>query len=582
MTLAHQPRQRKLHGIHYTPRILADHLAFQMMQYVPHTAKTLKVVDPAVGDGELLSALVRVCVDRRISTCVEGFDTDRNAVAEAEARLRILLPDGSVQITSANFLDQALEPAEPSLFGKSAEPGSVDLVIANPPYIRTQVLGAFRAQDMANKFSLSGRVDIYQAFIKAISWSLSPGGIAGVIIPNRFMSVRAGSEIRAYLLTHFDVLEVWDLGDTRLFEAAVLPSILILRKNDNASESADTIFKSVYRSAFPGAGTVKEVENVCESLAEPGFALTKSGDVLHVRHGSLDHGSSSTGVWRISTESSIDWLKTVSKHTFCCFSDVGKVRVGVKSTADSIYLRKDWSEETPELLRPVTTHHVARCFHPTAITRKILYPHIFEDGRRRAVDLDQFPISKNYLEKHRSQLEKRTYVTSAGRQWYELWVPQSPEMWSLPKVVFRDIAENPTFWMDLDGTVVNGDCYWIVSECGDSDMLWLLLAVSNSRFIEDFYDHRFNNKLYAGRRRFMTQYVETFPIPNPKTKLAQSMIERTKLIYEGIAAGGDMAREREHLEDDVYRSFGLTHPERSASWEEESEASGSEYFPQTA
>jgi adenine-specific DNA-methyltransferase len=582
MILVNEPLRRKLHGIHYTPKILADHLASRMLEYLPGNPESLKVVDPAVGDGELLSALVRVCIGRGIRTVAEGFDTDENAVISAENHLKRLLPSDHVQISVADFLDQALEPVRPTLFSRAALPGSADLIIANPPYIRTQALGAIRAQEMAGKFGLSGRVDIYQAFVKAISWSLSPGGIAGLIISNRFMSVRAGSDIRAYLLRHFDVLEVWDLGDTRIFEAAVLPAVLILRKNDNPSDSNTTIFKSVYRSDISGTGVAKDVKNVCDALGETGYVRTTAGDVLQVRQGQLDHGTSSTGVWRISTESSKDWLKTVLKNTFCRFSDVGKIRVGVKSTGDSVYLRKDWSEETPELLRLVTTHHVARSYHPHEVKRRILYPHTFEDGKRKAVDLDLYPISKSYLEKHRRQLEDRTYVMSAGRKWFELWVPQSPEMWVLPKVVFRDIAEKPTFWMDLDGTVVNGDCYWIVSECGDSEMLWLLLAVSNSRFIEDFYDHRFNNKLYAGRRRFMTQYVETFPLPDPKSAIARAMIKRVKLIYEGLASGMEVAKERERLEEDVYKSFGLHAKEAAVSLEEVSEVFGSRYFPQSA
>ena len=77
-----------------------------------------------------------------------------------------------------------------------------------------------------------------------------------------------------------------------------------------------------------------------------------------------------------------------------------------------------------------------------------------------------------------------------------------------PKLVFRDISEQPTFWLDFEGSVVNGDCYWLTPESqGSDDRLWLAAAVANSTFIESFYDHRFNNKLYAGRRRFITQYV---------------------------------------------------------------------------
>ncbi len=61
--------------------------------------------------------------------------------------------------------------------------------------------------------------------------------------------------------------------------------------------------------------------------------------------------------------------------------------------------------------------------------------------------------------------------------------------------------------------------------------MWLALAVGNSKFIESFYDHKFNNKLYAGRRRFMTQYVEQFPIPDPEKSSAKKLIALAKEIH---------------------------------------------------
>jgi adenine-specific DNA-methyltransferase len=66
------------------------------------------------------------------------------------------------------------------------------------------------------------------------------------------------------------------------------------------------------------------------------------------------------------------------------------------------------------------------------------------------------------------------------------------------------------------------------------DLLWLALAVANSSFIKAFYDHRFNNKLYAGRRRFITQYVELFPLPDPSLKASQEIVELAKQIFDLI------------------------------------------------
>ena len=111
--------------------------------------------------------------------------------------------------------------------------------------------------------------------------------------------------------------------------------------------------------------------------------------------------------------------------------------------------------------------------------------------------------------------------------------------------------------MDLDGSVVNGECYFLRSENGsDPDLLWLALAVANSRFIEAFYDHRFNNKLYAGRRRWITQYVEKFPLPDPATPTARAMIALAKRLYEQSLAG-ETTKLASDLDRLVWEAFGL-------------------------
>src|SRR5256885_12094823 len=71
----------------------------------------------------------------------------------------------------------------------------------------------------------------------------------------------------------------------------------------------------------------------------------------------------------------------------------------------------------------------------------------FFSSRRRHTrlqgDWSSDVCSSDLLERHREALEARRYVVEAGRQWYELWVPQDPAAWEAPKLVFRDISEHP-------------------------------------------------------------------------------------------------------------------------------------------
>ena len=62
----------------------------------------------------------------------------------------------------------------------------------------------------------------------------------------------------------------------------------------------------------------------------------------------------------------------------------------------------------------------------------------------------------------------------------------------------------------------------------------MALAVANSQFIERYYDIKFNTKLYSGKRRYQTQYVEDFPIPYYDTESAKEAVALVKrIIAEG-------------------------------------------------
>jgi adenine-specific DNA-methyltransferase len=557
--------QRKPVGAHYTPSILADFLAGGIISSLRDSdkSKMLRVLDPAVGDGELLSSILnQLSANGYVNVEVTGFDTDKNAVLYASERLRALFPAVSQKYFNENFLDFVQTNNGNDLFNTvNIEP--FDVIIANPPYVRTQVMGAKLAQKLARQFHLSGRVDLYYAFIAGMAAVLKTGGIIGVIVSNRFMKTRSGNSVRKSMTEIFDIIHVWDFGDTQLFEAAVLPAVILARRRNPSipSKTSSAKFSTIY-STDDISGCYR-CNNVIEALDATGVVRLANDHCYNVQHGNLDFGRNSGDVWRLTVKATDDWLRKVGENTYCTFGDIGKIRVGVKTTADDVFINPDWDdmdlEEQPELLKPLITHHIARRYKAieTAPQKKILYPHVTENGKRKPADLEKYPKTAAYLNRYRSILEKRDYVMKSGRQWFEIWVPHHPHMWSQPKIVFRDISKNATCWLDTSGAVVNGDCYWLTcNQATDADILWLALAVGNSSFVETFYDHKFNNKLYSGRRRFLTQYVEQFPLPDPARALSKEIVSRTKKIYSITPSteGDDLAEEIDRL---VGEAFGV-------------------------
>ena len=107
-------------------------------------------MDPAVGEGELLLSLGKLLKKHYPDSklILVGYETDADVTKTTSQALAKIFPDDKVDIINQDFL--SVEPV-----------AQYDYVIANPPYIRTQILGTDKAQELANRYSLSGRIDIY-------------------------------------------------------------------------------------------------------------------------------------------------------------------------------------------------------------------------------------------------------------------------------------------------------------------------------------------------------------------------------------------------------------------------------------
>lgn len=560
----------KANGVHYTPPALAEFLATVTVASLGQRRSTIEVLDPACGSGALLYAFTQaIPASCRKRVILHGYETDTEGLRAAKT----LLADAGVKevvLEQRDFLSIHGVGAFPrerqlSLLGDD-EPNTparyFDAVIANPPYVRTQVLGAAKAQELARRFGLTGRVDLYHAFTKAMASVLKPGGILGLLTSNRFLTIKSGAALRHLLRTEFCLEAIYDLGDTKLFSAAVLPAIVVAKRRGGVPTS-DCFFDRVYEYRAESNG----IEHTCDTILEAfsdrqvkGLVRTGAG-VFKIERGTLQ-ATENDEVWALSTPLYDDWLQSVKARQVYGFEDVSFIRVGIKTTADEVFIRDDWDRQAggmPErdLLHPLLTHFNARKWLPipAANEREVLYPHTVVSGKRATIDLSRYPQARAYLESHRERLSGRKYVIEAGRQWYEIWVPHNPADWEKPKVVFPDIAEEPRFFLDQTGAIVNGDCYWITLRPGlEPEWLLLILAVANSSFIKKYYDLAFHNKLYAGRRRFMTQYVKKFPLPRLSTPTGQQLVR----LVEQQVAGGDPSPDLEtQIDKLVWEAFSL-------------------------
>jgi adenine-specific DNA-methyltransferase len=533
--------QIKHTGATFTPKGLADFLSLRLTKYI--RGNTIRALDPACGEGELLLSMGKRFKESGINFTLTGYDANDHYLNLAKARL-IQFDSGNHTLLKADFLkviDITEDQMSLNLFSsyKSNVNNSYDVVIANPPYVRTQILGSDQAQVIAKKFNLKGRVDLYYPFLMAMTESLKEGGILGVITSNRYLFTKSGESIRKYLSANFEILELIDLGDTKLFDAAVLPAIFIGRKK-KVLKPSDAKFIKVYEELNGYNGPYETIESIYDILSSEQTGYFVVGAKRYKKtEGVLKYNISSGSNWEMLSTTETDWVSKIDKSAKCKVEDLFKVRVGIKTTADKVFISDQWDnlgEEKPEeeLLKDlISQENIGSWSIMENSSLQVLYPHINKNGIKQTIDIEKYPKARKYFLLNEERLKARTYVIEAGREWFEIWVPHKPELWDLPKLVFPDISLTPRFYFDQGGRIVNGNCYWIVSKSKDElDNLLLIQGVANSKLMTKYHDLVFNNKLYSGRRRYFTQYVEKYPIPDPDTLLSNEIIALVKKLND--------------------------------------------------
>ncbi len=199
-----------------------------------------RVMDPGCGDGFLLSRAAD-WLDWLAATPADipdgalwGVELDSIAAEAAQERLP------AAQILNQNFF--AIDP--------TAIP-PIDAIVGNPPYTRSQWIGqlepaAARQMPMfqwaeeapaADKLplisrklasSLSGRSGLHAYFLLHSEGFLSESGRLGFVVPNGWLDVAYGSDLKQFLLDHFRILAVVESSVERWFATARVNTCLVI------------------------------------------------------------------------------------------------------------------------------------------------------------------------------------------------------------------------------------------------------------------------------------------------------------------------------------------------------------------
>ena len=243
----------KLRGGFYSPDVLVG-MCLDRASALLEGREALRVLEPAAGDGAFLRGLARSDLRTRVGhvVAIELID------AEA-AKARAVLEQNELpgEVVHGNVLEWA-----------RADRSDVDVVLANPPYVRFQFISESDkqyARAVSAELGVAGRA-VSNLWIPVLLLALSKlrdGGVFSVILPTEFLTGISASAVRNWLLAHATDLTI-DLFKPGSFPA-VLQEVLVLsghRRTTAGAGAQDVTFHdhnggthSWTHTVRPGTGT---------------------------------------------------------------------------------------------------------------------------------------------------------------------------------------------------------------------------------------------------------------------------------------------------------------------------------------
>jgi len=264
---------RKEQGIYYTPTWVVDYIVrFSIEEALKRKGSKpdqLRILDPACGSGTFLlrafdnlmrarnptGASVQARFDPenagpllalRTSVLTDnlyGVDLDARAVEiaqlnlmirAAESRHRLPTLERNLRVGNSVIADPVVDPRAVDwirTFPRPMGAGGFDVIVTNPPYVRIQNLGESEANYFASRFHAEWNYDLYTIFVQQAWDLLREGGVAGFILPNKWVNANYGESLRTFLADKGAILRLLDFKDYQVFDGATTYTcLLFLRK----------------------------------------------------------------------------------------------------------------------------------------------------------------------------------------------------------------------------------------------------------------------------------------------------------------------------------------------------------------
>jgi len=457
-------------------------------------------------------------------------------------------------------------------FGEIIENGGFDVVIGNPPYVRQEMIGEFKAYFQNHYEVYHGIADLYTYFIEKAVSLLKKGGLFSYIVANKWMRANYGEPLRRWMKTQ-NIEEIIDFGDLPVFETVTTyPCIIRIRrggpvwppKSGQPHRVAPTFYttdvKTLNFNDLQSYVKENRFKVLPSSLSDKGWSLVneKSQALLNKLH------SSGIPLGKYVKEKIYRGVLTGLNKAFVIDEEIRQRLI----TEDP---------KSEELIKPFLLGRDIKRYEPLESNRHLIFT-------RRGIDIKQYPAIQKYLSSFKEQLmpKPKDWKGDAwkGRKpgsykWYEIQdaIDYYREFES-PKIIYAEIAMRGQFTVDTNRFYSETTSYIIPFDSK------YLLGILNSTLITFIFSN-ISSEIRGGFYRWKRQYIYEIPIRtidfnNSSEKAVHdklvSLVDRMLELHKKKSSLPPSA-EREKIEREiaitdekideiVYGLYGLTEEER--------------------
>ena len=492
----------------------------------------ITILDPACGSGAFLNAALRFLMDEHhlidemeakvtgsaivfpdvensiLEHNLYGVDINEESVEIAQLALwlRTAKPHRKLNSLNQNIKCGNSLISDPAIAGEKAfdwqkefpqvfEKGGFDVVIGNPPYVQLQSMGAMSdvyAQCGFETYNKSA--DLYCLFTERGYSLLKPGGLQSFIMPNKWMLVAYGKELRKFM-AKTDMQQIINFGDVQFFdEATIYVCIFVTKKSCERSKEvmALSLNQKTYHGDF--------LHEVPEQLASyPSETFGEKEWIIQPKAHFNILQKMQTGVALKDMSISINYgIKTGYNDAF--FID--------GATMDRLIAE---DPKSAELIKPLLRGRDIQAWMPEWDDLYLIstFPALL-------LDIDNYPAIKEHLLSFGKERLEQSGAKGARKKTSNKWFETQDtisyyEEFSKPKIMYCEITAFFPFIYDVKGYFCNNKAFMITAN-DDTVNLKYITAILNSRLCKLWIWYNCP-ELQGGTREIRKVYFENFCIP---------------------------------------------------------------------